>query len=140
MTRSAACHCGQLRVTCEGEPRRVSLCHCLDCQRRTGSVFSIAAFYDRSRVTPVGMSHTFKRDSASGKPVTFHFCPRCGSNVYWEAERMPHLVGVAVGAFAEPGFPRPEQAVWTRDKHAWLTLPDEVSAFDMNPPHRGAAN
>ena len=32
-TREAACHCGQLRLEVSGEPFRVSICNCLDCQR-----------------------------------------------------------------------------------------------------------
>jgi hypothetical protein len=135
--RNARCACGQLQLTCEGEPRRVSMCHCTDCQRRTGSVFSIAAFYVRDAVTRrEGASATFTRDAASGKPVTFHFCPRCGSSVFWEPARMPDLIGVAVGAFADPDFPAPQQAVWMKDKHAWLSLPDGLPTFEVNPPHR----
>ncbi len=115
------------------------MCHCLDCQRRTGSAFSVAVFYERDRVsvTP-GTSRVFERDSASGHPVRFHFCERCGANVYWEPARLPSLVGVAVGAFADPAFPRPEQSVWTKDKHGWLTLPADVVTFDASPPPRGA--
>jgi hypothetical protein len=137
MTRTARCHCGQLQLTCEGEPDRVSLCHCLDCQRRTGSLFSIAAFYKRERVSARGATGAFKRDSASGKPVTFHFCIQCGSNLYWEPERMPHWIGVAVGAFGDPDFPRPEQAVWAKEQHAWLSLPDDMPCHQVNPPPRG---
>src|SRR6185295_9046576 len=33
MTRRATCSCGQLRVTCTGEPVRLSMCHCLECQK-----------------------------------------------------------------------------------------------------------
>jgi hypothetical protein len=135
MIRTALCHCGQLELTCEGEPR-VSLCHCLDCQRRTGSLFSIAAFYDRAAVTARGASNAFTRDSASGNPVTFHFCPQCGSNLYWEPQRLPHLIGVAVGAFADPDFPAPVQSVWTKDKHPWVCLPESMRTFDVNPPPR----
>jgi hypothetical protein len=52
------------------------MCRCVDCQRRTGSVFSIAAFFKRSVVNVVdGTSKTFTRNSFVGKPVTFHFCP-----------------------------------------------------------------
>ena len=47
-TRHAACSCGQLRLTVEGEPVRVSICHCLACQRRTGSVFGVQARFRRS--------------------------------------------------------------------------------------------
>lgn len=134
---TARCHCGDLQIACEGRPRKVSMCHCPDCQRRSGSVFSIAAFYERERVSVSGREAArFERPSASGHPVTFRFCARCGSNLYWEPARMPDLVGVAVGAFADPSFPPPEQSVWTKDKHAWVALPDDMTKFDEAPPPR----
>nr|WP_291709871.1 GFA family protein [Bradyrhizobium sp.] len=104
------------------------MCHCANCQRRTGSVFGIAAFFDRGAVSLVqGASKTYTRDSASGKHVTFHFCPECGSTIFWEPERLPHLIGVAVGALADPSFPQPQQSVWTDMKHAWLGLPKDIT-------------
>jgi hypothetical protein len=113
------------------------MCHCLDCQRRTGSAFSVAVFYERSRVrVESGTPAVYERGSASGFPVRFHFCSRCGANVYWEPARLPDLVGVALGAFADPSFPRPEQSVWTKDKHAWVSLPEGMPAFESNPPPR----
>ncbi len=136
--RVARCHCGSLCLKCSGEPAKVSMCHCADCQRRTGSAFSIAAFFERGSVERVsGEAATFTRDSASGLPVAFHFCPRCGSNLYWEPKRMPHLIGVAVGAFADPDFPQPEQSVWTDEKHAWISLPDDMRTYAITSP-RGA--
>jgi hypothetical protein len=137
--RTAACHCGQLELRCEGEPRKVSLCHCADCQRRTGSAFSVAVFYVREAVSVgQGATRTFERPSASGFPVKFHFCEACGSSVYWEAARMPHLIAVAYGAFADPDFPAPEQAVWAKDAHPWVGLPEGVPSFETNPPPRPA--
>ena len=133
--RFASCTCGKLRLSCQGEPTRVSMCHCLDCQRRTGSLFSIAAFFERSAVTVVdGASKTFTRNSVTGKDVTFHFCAECGSTVFWEPERMPQLIGVAVGAFGDPSFPPPEQSVFTTDKHGWLTLPEDMPTFAVMRP------
>jgi hypothetical protein len=138
-SRTAACHCGQLALTCEGEPKKVSMCHCLDCQRRTGSAFSVAVFYEREKVrVDHGITHSFERNSASGFPVNFHFCPKCGSNIFWEARRLPALIGVAIGAFADPAFPVPEQSVWTKDKHGWIGLPEEMTAFEVNPLPRPA--
>src|SRR5215475_13929627 len=137
--RVATCHCGSLKLLAHGAPRRISLCHCQDCQRRTGSLFGVAAFYPREAVEILqGESKSFIRPSASGKPVTFHFCPDCGASVYWLAERMPHLIGIAVGAFADPSFPRPEQSVWSKDRHHWLDLPSDMTMFDVLPPPRGA--
>ena len=126
--RTARCHCGDLELACEGEPRRISMCHCEDCQRRTGSAFSVAVFYDRDKVRLVhGTPRQYERPSASGFPVTFHFCPRCGANTHWSPARMPDRIGVALGAFADPAFPAPEQSVWTHDKHAWLSLPESMT-------------
>ena len=107
------------------------MCHCRDCQRRTGSAFSIAVFYERERVRVLrGETRSFERNSASGLPIRFYFCTRCGSNVYWEPARMPDLIGVAAGAFADPAFPQPSQSVWTKDKHAWLSLPGDMAVFE----------
>jgi hypothetical protein len=136
--RLARCTCGTLRLSCSGEPARVSMCHCLDCQRRTGSLFSIAAFFERGAVKVVdGTANTFTRGSLSGSNVTFHFCPECGSTVFWEPERMPQLIGVAVGAFADPSFPPPEQSVFTAYKHGWLSLPENLPAFAIMRPSPG---
>jgi hypothetical protein len=133
-TRTAQCHCGRLQLACEGAPHKISMCHCDDCQRRTGSAFSIAVFYERERVRVQGAApKSFERPSASGFCVLFHFCGDCGANVFWEARRMPHLIAVAAGAFADPNFPAPAQSVWTKDKHAWLELPDTIAQFALAP-------
>ena len=111
------------------------MCHCDDCKRRTGSAFSVAVFYarDQVRVTD-GAASQWQRPSVSGFPVTFHFCGACGSNVYWEPQRMPELVAVALGAFADPDFPAPAQSVRTVEKHAWVIIPEGVAQFADYPP------
>lgn len=119
--RTASCVCGQLRITCLGAPQKVSLCHCLDCQRRTGSTYGVAAFYPREDVEAKGRASTYRRSSDGGFAITFHFCPECGSSVFWEPERKPEAVAVAVGAFADPSFPAPTQAVWEERRHPWVT-------------------
>jgi len=117
-------------LRCRGEPAGVSLCHCLDCQRRTGSTFGIGAFFAKDQATvATGSSVEFKRSSDSGSGVTFHFCGWCGSTVWWEAERLPSMIGVAVGAFADPDFPAPKQATWDKRRHQWLCLSDEVVSY-----------
>ena len=123
--RTARCACGALRVRCRGEPVKVSLCHCTACQRRTGSAFGIAAFFPRAAVAAEGESRSFERPSDSGHRVRFHFCPACGSSVFWEARRMPGLLAVAVGAFGDRDFPAPTQAVHRETRHRWLP-PDRV--------------
>jgi hypothetical protein len=104
--REASCGCGQLQIICEDDPVRVSMCHCLACQRRTGSTFGVQAWYARARAD-------------SGRTVTFSFCPECGGTVFWEPERSPDLIAVAVGAFADPDFEKPSLSVRERRMHPW---------------------
>ena len=120
-TRLATCACGQLTASCSGDPISVSLCHCFQCQRRTGSTYGIAAFFQRENVTVAGWRMAYIRASDSGYPVTFYFCPRCGSTVYWNPDRKPEMVAVAVGAFADPTFPAPSQAVYCEHRHSWVS-------------------
>jgi hypothetical protein len=65
----------------------------------------------------------WKRTAESGNTLTFHFCPTCGSTVYWQGEGFPGHVAVAIGTFAEPGFPAPTIAVWEEHRHPWVSLP-----------------
>lgn len=126
-SRLAQCSCGQLRATCDSEPNKVSICHCNECRRRTGGAFGIAAFFARDRVHIEGESKSFTRDSDSGHLVTFHFCPTCGSSVYWEPSRKPDMIAVAVGAFADPSFPMPAQSVADNMRHSWISFPEEMA-------------
>lgn len=119
-TRTASCQCRGLTVTCEGEPDVVSLCSCLDCQRRTGSAFGLVAMYPRGAVAVNGASSEYHRVAESGNTSTMHFCPICGSTVYWQPHARPEIVGVAVGAFADPTFPMPVRTVYDGTRHPWI--------------------
>ena len=122
-SREAACACGQLRLTCAGEPLRISICHCLDCQRRTGAPFGMQVRYARDKVTAIsGDRQQFTRGADSGNTVTFSFCPHCGSTLLWELSAFPDVVAIAVGAFADPGFPAPRISVYEKRQHHWIDL------------------
>jgi hypothetical protein len=133
--RQAACHCGQLRVRIEGDPALVSSCHCLACQRRTGAVFASNAFFKRSQVVAIdGEYRSWRRAGDSGQFLTFHFCPTCGSTVFWDADRDPDLVTVAVGTLADPSFPAPSRTIWTENRHDWLSFPESIPPHPKSPP------
>lgn len=119
-TRTATCRCGQLQARCSGEPSHISVCHCRNCQKRSGSAFAVQARWPEDAVTIAGEAHAWTTLGDSGIPATFHFCPTCGSTVYYRAQAMPGLVAVAVGAFADPGFPHPTVSNWEERKHAWV--------------------
>lgn len=128
MKREAACHCGQLRLEVDGDPFRVSLCHCLACQRRTGSAFGMQAAFKSDQVRVVGRFESYSRisDEADRKEHGFHFCPECGSQVFYTEPDEPELTVVSVGAFADPSFPPPTESGYESRRHPWVGLPESI--------------
>jgi hypothetical protein len=127
-TREAACSCGQLRLTVEGEPLSVSICHCLACQRRTGSAFGMQAGFTSEQVSVAGRYTDFSRisDESDRKEHVFHFCPDCGSTVFYTEPDEADRVVAMVGAFADPTFPPPRESGYDSRRHHWVALPDSI--------------
>jgi hypothetical protein len=130
-THEAACSCGQLRVTVAGDPVRISMCHCLACQRRTGSPFGAQARFPADPVEITGRASRYVRHSdEEDEERTFCFCPDCGATVYYTTAAAPDMVAVPVGAFADPSFPAPRISVWESRRHAWVSVPDGAERHD----------
>jgi hypothetical protein len=106
-TRTATCRCGKFRATVTGEPVRISVCHCLNCQKRSGSAFAAQARWPDAGVTLEGAWREWSATGESGSTGTFRFCPVCGSTVAYTIDMMPGLTAIAIGAFADPEFRRP---------------------------------
>ena len=128
-TREAHCSCGALRVTVEGEPVRVSICHCLACQRRTGTPMSTHAHFRQEQVSLRGFHRTFTRLGERGRRVRNFFCPNCGTTLCWQADLHPSHLGVAIGAFNDPLFPRPTLSMWEQFKYSWVRLPLGIESY-----------
>ena len=121
--RRASCRCGQLTASCTGEPVRISVCHCLDCQKRTGSAFSAQARWPADQVAIEGGSKTWAHSADSGNRITHHFCPECGSTVHYSIDgKFDGLIAIPLGAFADPHFPAPKFSVWEVRKHEWVAI------------------
>ncbi|HRH88446.1 MAG TPA: GFA family protein [Rubrivivax sp.] len=123
ITRIASCSCGQLTATVSGEPARVSVCHCLACQRRTGSVFGAQARFAQEQVAVSGVAAEYVRVADEGSHLHFRFCPNCGATVYYTVDDRAGVVAIPVGAFADPGFPEPTVSVYEERMHKWVGLP-----------------
>jgi hypothetical protein len=131
----ATCLCGQLAITAGGEPDMVIACNCLKCQQRGGAPFGVGAYYNRDRIVSVdGTSKEYGRTADSGRGLTNHFCPECGTTVYWSLEMRPDHLGIAAGCFADPQFTAPVRTIWTENKHHWVKFPDDLPAFEKAVP------
>ena len=122
MRRRASCRCGQLTATCAGEPVRVSICHCLACQQRSGSAFAAQARFAAGQVRVEGRATDYVAIADSGARAVFSFCPTCGSTVYYRSRPHRDLIAIPIGAFADPDFPAPAHSVYEDRRHAWVAI------------------
>jgi hypothetical protein len=125
---TASCRCGQLRATVTGEPVRVSVCHCLNCKKRSGSAFAAQVRWPSEQVAIEGRSKSFKKVADSGNHATFYFCPDCGSDVHYDNNgKFDGQIAIPLGCFDDPFAFTPAFSVWEERKHDWVAiLGDEV--------------
>ena len=128
-TRTASCTCGELRVEVTGEQFRVSVCHCDECQRRTGSVFGVQARFPREAVQIKGQGTEFIRTNDEGAKCRFTFCSTCGSTVFYVAEGREQHIAIPVGGFADPAFLSPTVSVHEENMHSWVVMPKDAASI-----------
>lgn len=130
--RTATCSCGQLSIEVRGAPDP-GICHCLECQKRTGSVFAALAAF-KPPYTVSGEATEYVRRGDQGAEFTFHFCPTCGTNLFHTEKGFEDdMVVVAVGAFGDPDFPAPVDSTHERRKHGWVVVPHGAARHQVDP-------
>ncbi len=131
--RYAGCSCGSVRYKASGDPIRVSVCHCKDCQRRTGSAFGVGCYFPRERIEMLqGTTGTFERTSDAGRWVKNHFCRGCGNTVAWETEVLSHAVGIAAGSFDDTTWLNPKLHVWADSAQHWTSFPGDAEVLSKS--------
>jgi len=126
MTHKASCSCGQLNLETKEQPLRVSVCHCYACQKRTGSAFGVQARFEKNMLTISGNSKRYERIADTGNKAIFHFCPDCGSTLYYILEAIPDMVGVPIGGFSDPSFMPPSISIYEDRQHSWLSIAGDI--------------
>ena len=130
MTRHrASCRCGALTAVATGTPTRISVCHCRDCQRRSGGAFSAQVRFRNEDVAITGPSSSWRTTGDSGRWGEFSFCPTCGAQVFYRIEYFPDMVAIPLGAFDDPHAFTPTVSVWESRKHDWLAITADVERY-----------
>lgn len=127
MIRAGQCLCGTVRVVLAREPSAVNMCHCADCQRRSGSPFGMAVWLMEADVTISGETRAFAHASDKGRGMVNRFCPTCGSTICFTAVINPGLIAVPAGLFADPNTPPPQRSVFEERRHPWVAVPEAAT-------------
>ena len=129
MTHEATggCQCGAVRYAYAGEPLEVTVCHCRDCQRQSGSAFGMSLFVapERFRILE-GRPSVFEVVTDSGRIKTCAFCPACGTRIYHQGQGG---VSIKAGTLDDTSGLRPTAHYWTKRKQPWVEIPDGVASF-----------
>ena len=126
------CSCGAVRYRLTSAPMFVHCCHCLDCQRQTGSAFVINALIETDRIELLsGEPEPISMPTDSGRPHDIYRCPKCLTAVWSDYGRRPALRFLCVGTLDEPSALSPDVHIFTRTKLPWLRLPDDIPAVEV---------
>jgi hypothetical protein len=129
--REGGCSCGSVRYRLGSEPLFVHCCHCLNCQRQTGSAFVINLMIETDRVELLGeapQAVDVPRDDGTTQRI--FRCPRCDIAVFSEYGR-PELRFVRGGTLDEPTGISPDVHIFTRSKVDWVAIPEATPAFEV---------
>ena len=129
--REGGCACGAVRYRMASDPLFVHCCHCLNCQRQTGSAFVINALIEADRVEVLaGEPQAVDVPRDDGSMQTIWRCPDCQVAVY-SRYTSPRALFVRVGTLDVPSALEPDVHIFTKSKVPWVQIPDGVPAFDV---------
>ena len=125
---TASCSCGQLKLEYDGVVTKSSICHCYECQKRTGSAFGVQGRLEKKKVKIIGNRSVYERVGDEGHKIKFEFCPNCGTTVFWQIDHpdFEEFVIAAFGALDSHDIPDPVFSVYGARKQSWLDLPKSI--------------
>lgn len=131
---TGGCQCGALRYEFTGKPRQLIVCHCHDCQKRSGSAFGMSLFLDADALRiSEGEIRTYQRTAESGRQVTVGICENCGTQIYGRPEWRPDTIVLKAGTLDDTSWLVPDLHIWTASKQPWVIVPDGVEAHERQP-------
>lgn len=130
---TGSCQCGQIQYTVEGESLMTYACHCKDCQKRTGSAFSMGAVYPLTALSVTGELTAWKRVSDDGHSNTRFSCSGCGNIIYGVGSATASIIKLQPGTLDASENVTIDAHIWTRSAQAWLQLPEGVVTHETQP-------
>jgi hypothetical protein len=121
------CQCGKVRYRFEGEPIELTVCHCRECQRQSGSAFGMSLSIPAEAFELLsGNLKFFEVVCDSGRNKSCAFCPNCGTRIY---HRTDAGISIKAGTLDDTSRLRPTAHYWTKRRQPWVVIPDEVRRF-----------
>ena len=130
---TGGCLCGQVRYSANVEPAIVAVCHCKNCQKQTGTAFSVLVGVPKAAISVQGNLKTFHDTGDSGQPVDRNFCPECGSPIISDVAVMPDLRFIKAGTLDDTSWLDPKMHVYCDSAEPWTPIPEGSQKFGKMP-------
>jgi hypothetical protein len=130
MNIEGGCLCGAVRYRAETVPLRVVVCHCRNCQKQTGTAFSLVVAIPSDALRLQGETVTYIDTGDSGAEVHRHFCGSCGSPLISKIPSRPNVVFIKSGTIDDTRWLVPEAHIWCRSAQPWVHMDPELPRFD----------
>src|ERR1700741_2865029 len=129
------CLCGAVRYSSTAEPLATVICHCRNCQRQSGTAFSVVVGVPKGALQMNGAEPaTFEDRGESGMPVRRRFCSNCGSPIFSEAAAVPAVAWGAGGTLDDTSWLQPQSHIWCESAQAWVRMDEALPRLPGNPP------
>ena len=132
---SGGCLCGAIRYTSKSQPLLTAVCNCKNCQRQTGTAFSVLVALPKGSLEFSGdQPATFDDAGSSGLPVLRHFCSKCGSPIFSDVAATPAMDWLKAGTLDDASWLQPQVSIWRDSAQPWVQLSESIARFPQNPP------
>jgi len=131
---SGGCLCGQVRYSAHSDPAFMGVCHCKNCQKQTGTAFSVVLAVPKSGLSIHGQLKTYRDTGGSGQPVLRSFCPECGSPITTVVASMPDLTLLKAGTLDDTSWLDPKMHIFCDSAQHWCPIPASSHQFPKAPP------
>lgn len=132
MNAEGGCACGKVRYRLTRAPMITHCCHCVDCQRQTGSGFVINALIETAHIEMLSDApKPYPMPTDSGRPHDVYRCEACGTALWSDYGGRPYLRFVRAGTLDQPSAITPDVHIFTRSKLPWVRLPEGAPSFEV---------
>jgi hypothetical protein len=131
---NGSCLCGNVQYSTLAAPLMTAVCHCSDCQKQTGSAFSVNVLVPTEGFEVAGRSlSSFSSNGSSGLPVRRFFCSTCGSALYSAVTTMPGLFVIKAGTLSDPTVLKPALHLWCASAQPWVEIDRSLTCYEQAP-------
>ncbi|MGE8153986.1 GFA family protein [Pseudomonas vancouverensis] len=131
---NGSCLCGNVQYSTLAEPLMTAVCHCSDCQKQSGSAFSVNVLVPAEgfEVSGPGLS-SYASNGGSGLPVQRFFCSTCGSALYSAVTTLPGLFVLKAGSLSDPSAFKPAVHLWCASAQPWVEIDRSLACYEQAP-------